>query len=83
VPVPTITQHSASSLLLTMCLLTPLLTAQMPIRAVAPAHSPSTGNRFFSPGVDTGDYLYVSGQGPRRADGTTPTGFSAKFLQAL
>jgi enamine deaminase RidA (YjgF/YER057c/UK114 family) len=82
-PLSTITQRSASSLLLATCLLTPLLTAQMPTRAVAPAHSPSSGNRFLSPGVDTGDYLYVSGQGPRRADGTTPAGFGAQLRQAL
>ncbi len=79
----TITQRSASSLLLGMCFLTPLLTAQTSIRAVTPAHSPSSGNCFLSPGMDTGDYLYVSGQGPRRADGTTPTGFGAQFRQAL
>ncbi len=31
----------------------------MPVRAVAPAHSPSSSNRFLSPGVDAGDYLYI------------------------
>ena len=66
-----------------MCLLTPLLTAQMPVRAVAPAHSPSSGNRFLSPGVDAGDYLYISGQGSRRADGTMPSTFDAQLRQAL
>src|SRR6266567_7650822 len=66
-----------------MCLLTPLLTAQMPVRAVAPAHSPSSGNRFLSPGVDAGDYLYISGQGSRRADGSMPSTFDAQFRQAL
>ena len=35
--------------------------AQEQVRAVKPAHSPSNGNRFLSPGVDTGDYLYISG----------------------
>ncbi len=79
----TITQRLASPLLLTMCLLTPLLTAQTPVRAVAPAHSPSSGNRFLSPGVDAGDYLYISGQGSRRADGTVPSTFDAQFRQAL
>jgi 2-iminobutanoate/2-iminopropanoate deaminase len=73
----------ASNLLFAMCLLTPLLTAQMPVRAVAPAHSPSSGNRFLSPGVDAGDYLYISGQGSRRADGTMPSTFDAQLRQAL
>jgi enamine deaminase RidA (YjgF/YER057c/UK114 family) len=83
VHVSTIAQRLAFFLLLTTCLLPSLLTAQMPIRAVTPTNSPSSGNRFVSPGVDTGDYLYISGQGPRRADGTTPTGFGAQFRQAL
>jgi enamine deaminase RidA (YjgF/YER057c/UK114 family) len=66
-----------------MCLLAPLLTAQMPVRAVAPAHSPSSGNRFLSPGVDAGDYLYISGQGSRRSDGTMPPTFDAQLRRAL
>ncbi len=70
-----------SSLLFTMCLLTSLLTAQDQIHAVTPANSGS--NHFLSSGVDAGDYLYISGQGPRRADGTTPSGFGAQFRQAL
>lgn len=73
----------ASTLLFATCLLTPLLTAQMPVRAVAPTHSPSSGNRFLSPGVDAGDYLYISGQGSRRADGTVPSTFDAQLRQAL
>jgi enamine deaminase RidA (YjgF/YER057c/UK114 family) len=70
-----------SSLLLTNVLLTSLLTAQEQIRPVTPANSGT--NRFLSPGVDTGDYLYVSGQGPRRADGSEPAGFGTQFRQAL
>ena len=74
----TIARHLGLSLLLAS-----LLPAQDQVRAVAPAHSPSSGNRFLSPGVDTGDYLYISGQGPRRADGTTPPSPDAQFRQAL
>ena len=70
-----------SSLLLTTCLLASLLNAQEPIRPVTPANSGA--HPFLSPGVDAGDYLYVSGQGPRRADGSTPAGFGAQFRQAL
>jgi enamine deaminase RidA (YjgF/YER057c/UK114 family) len=64
-------------------LLATLLTAQERVRAVTPAHSASSGNLFFSPGVDTGDYLYISGQGARRADGTIPSAPNAQFRQAL
>ena len=74
----TITRHLGLSLLLAS-----LLAAQEQVRAVAPAHSPSSGNRFLSPGVDAGDYLYISGQGPRRTDGTVPSAPDAQFRQAL
>ena len=40
-------------------------------------------NRFYSPGVDAGDYVYISGQGPRRSDGSLPTTFDAQVRQAL
>ncbi len=40
-------------------------------------------NRFYSPGVDAGDYVYISGQGPRRPDGSLPTTFDAQVRQAL
>src|SRR5262249_52748401 len=36
-----------------------------------------------SPGIDAGDYLYVSGQGPRRADGSSPTNFADQVRQSL
>ena len=72
-----ITRHF--SLLL---LLGSLLPAQEQVRAVVPAHAPSS-NRFLSPGVDAGDYLYISGQGPHRADGTVPSAPDAQFRQAL
>ncbi|HVR23495.1 MAG TPA: RidA family protein [Candidatus Polarisedimenticolia bacterium] len=74
----TIARHLGISLLLAT-----LLTAQERVRAVTPAHFASSGNRFLSPGVDTGDYLYISGQGPRRADGTIPSAPNAQFRQAL
>jgi enamine deaminase RidA (YjgF/YER057c/UK114 family) len=64
-------------------LLVSLLAARERVRAVAPAHSPSGGNRFLSAGVDAGDYLYASAQGARRADGTVPSGFDSQFRQAL
>jgi reactive intermediate/imine deaminase len=33
--------------------------------------------------VDAGDYIYISGQGPRAADGAVPATFSAQVRQAL
>ena len=57
------------------------LGVQAQVRAVVP--SSASGNRFYSPGVDAGDYVYISGQGPRRADGTLPPTFAAQVRQAF
>jgi len=56
--------------------------AQDQMRAVAPRQSGS-GNQVYSPGVDAGDYVYISGQGPRRPDGSSPAGFAEQAKQAL
>jgi enamine deaminase RidA (YjgF/YER057c/UK114 family) len=56
---------------------------QAQVRAVVPAPAPAAPNRIYSPGVDTGDYVYVSAQGPRRPDGTLPATFEAQVRQAL
>ena len=53
------------------------------IRAVVPAHASPVANRFSSPAVDAGDYVYVSGQGPRRPDSTMPATFAEQVRQAL
>jgi 2-iminobutanoate/2-iminopropanoate deaminase len=50
-------------------------------RAIVPANA--SANRFYSPGVDAGGYLYVSGQGPRKPDGSLPTSFSEQVKQTL
>ena len=55
--------------------------AQERVRAVVPPQVAASS--FASPAVDTGDYVYVSGQGPRRPDGTLPTNFAAQVQQAL
>jgi len=57
--------------------------AQEQIRAVVPSSSPAHSNGYFSPGVDAGDYLYVSAQGPRKPDGTLPPSFGEQVKQAL
>ena len=69
-------------------LLAGLLLLSMPqvqaqIRAVDPASASNAANRVYSPGVDAGDYLYVSGQGPRRPDGSLPPTFEAQVRQVL
>jgi 2-iminobutanoate/2-iminopropanoate deaminase len=53
------------------------------MRAVVPASAPAQAHRSYSPGVDAGDYLYVSGQGPRRSDGSVAASFEAQVRQAL
>jgi reactive intermediate/imine deaminase len=59
------------------------LVAQEPVRAVVPSPLSAHANRFYSPGVDAGDYLYISGQGPHRPDGSSPATFDAEVRQAL
>ncbi len=55
------------------------------VRVVVPASAPAAANRVYSPGVDAGDYVYVSAQGPppRRPDGSLPPTFEAQVRQAL
>ena len=55
--------------------------AQAQIRAVVPSQLQSA--RFSSPGVDAGDYVYISAQNPRRPDGSLPAEFSQQLRQAL
>jgi 2-iminobutanoate/2-iminopropanoate deaminase len=55
--------------------------AQEGVRAVVPPKVAASSSA--SPAVDAGDYVYVSGQGPRRPDGTLPTSFAAQVQQAL
>jgi len=55
--------------------------ASAQVHAVAPAQTHATEG--YSPAVDTGDYVYISGQGPRRPDGTLPTTFAEQCRQAL
>jgi enamine deaminase RidA (YjgF/YER057c/UK114 family) len=70
-------------LLLAGFLLSSTLLAQQARRAIIPAHLSAPENHFSSPAVDAGDYVYISGQGPRRLDGTVPATFAAQVRQAL
>lgn len=68
-------------LLLVGLLLSSAVITRAQVRAVVPASAHA--NRFFSPGVDAGDYVYISAQGPRRPDGSLPSTFAAQARQSL
>ncbi|HTE91586.1 MAG TPA: RidA family protein [Terriglobales bacterium] len=53
------------------------------LREVVPQQMPAAADGFGSPGLDAGDYVYVSGQGPRRQDGNVPTNFADQVRQSL
>ena len=57
--------------------------AQAQLRAVVPYQTSAPAKRVSSPAVDAGDYVYISGQGPRRSDGSLPANFSEQCRQAL
>jgi reactive intermediate/imine deaminase len=63
-------------------LLCATLAAHARFRAIAPTNS-APGSPGYSPGVEAGDYVYISGQGPRRPDGTFPESFEAQVRQCL
>lgn len=58
------------------------LVAHAQFRTITPANS-AQGSRLYSGGVDAGDYVFVSGQGPNRSDGTSPESFDAQVRQCL
>ena len=68
-------------------LVAPLLSfaagVQVQLRTLSPQQAPASHDAFGPPGIDAGDYLYVSGQGPRRQDGSTPTNFADQVRQSL
>jgi 2-iminobutanoate/2-iminopropanoate deaminase len=57
--------------------------AQAQLRGVALQQAPAQSNAFGSSSVDAGDYVYVSGQGPRRPDGSASTIFAQQVRQSL
>ena len=57
--------------------------AQAQLRAVVPQQVPVASDASGSPGVDAGDYVYVSGQGPHRPDGAMPANFAQQVRQCL
>src|SRR5579871_2833927 len=75
-----VASQTALAALLALPFLCPPLQAQDTVRAIS-AGKP--GGAFSSPAVDAGDYVYISGQGPRKPDGSTPGAFSDQVRQAL
>jgi len=59
------------------------LTAQEQVRAVVVGQTAAPTHVVYSSGVDAGDYVYISGQGPRRPDGSLPPTFSGQATQAF
>jgi len=53
------------------------------IKAVSPKSADKSANSLNSPGVLADGYLYVSGQGPRRLDGSLPPDTAGQIRQAL
>jgi 2-iminobutanoate/2-iminopropanoate deaminase len=70
-------------LLLTGLLLFSTAGAQAQLRGIALQQALAQSNAFGSSSVDAGDYLYVSGQGPRCRDGSTPANFAEQARQSL
>ncbi len=54
------------------------------IRPVSPHNRSATaGDNLGFAAIDAGDYVYISGQGPRSPDGTLPAGFADQIRQSL
>src|SRR5580704_1653238 len=82
--------HDASGarrLPMRILLVTALLMAAKDLSAqVRPVEIPTggkTANSTYSAAIDAGDYVYVSGQGGQRPDGSTPARFDEQAGQAL
>ncbi len=59
------------------------LTLQAQVRPVVPKSASTQPTRFYTPAIDAGDYVYISGQGPRSPEGALPATFSAQVRQSL
>jgi enamine deaminase RidA (YjgF/YER057c/UK114 family) len=57
--------------------------AHSQVEAVLPEKAAPASDALGSPGIDAGDYVYVSAQGPRRPDGSTPPNFADQVRQSL
>jgi 2-iminobutanoate/2-iminopropanoate deaminase len=70
-------------LLLIPLLLCSAVGAQAQTAPTAPPQRPPARRGSSPSSVDAGDYIYISGQGPRSSDGTLPETFHAQARQAL
>lgn len=68
--------------LLAVCLLC-LAGGRAQLRVVLPEKAVPARDALGSPAIDAGDYVYVSGQGPRRPDASTPPNFADQVRQSL
>lgn len=59
------------------------LTLPAQVRPVVPKSASTQPHRFYTPAIDAGDYVYISGQGPRSPEGTIPSAFTAQVRQSL
>jgi len=69
-----------------VCLMTLAATgahAQVQIKPITSSQVPAKPDALGSPAIDAGDYVYVSGQSPHRADGSTPSSFTDQVKQCL
>ena len=57
--------------------------AEAQLKPVVPKQAPTASDALGSPGIDAGDYVYLSAQGPRRPDGDTPVNFADQVRQCL
>ena len=69
--------------LLVSLLLCSVVGAQAQAGSSVPSRQSGDAHRASPPFVDAGDYVYVSAQGPRSADGALPATFAAQVRQAL
>jgi enamine deaminase RidA (YjgF/YER057c/UK114 family) len=66
-----------------LLLLLSATSATAQIKAVSPKDIATPANSLSSPGVLADGYLYVSGQGPHRPDGSLPSDTAGQIRQAL
>ena len=76
-----LTQRALAALLL--LLFVARIAGGEPQKQTALSEDSAVEKRAYSPAVDAGDYVYISGQGPRRADHSLPDDFTAQAQQAL
>jgi len=57
--------------------------AQGQFKPITSSQVPTKPDALGSQAIDAGDYVYVSGQGPHKADGSTPSSFTNQVKQCL